>query len=294
MSIQVSATTLLGSLPFGQIIGGPLKAAVEAQALAAETTAAFIERVAFKDSGDVRNVTFLYQKGEDTIKMVVPLLVIIPIPFIRIDDISIDFLASISAETTTANTTTTGVVKTETTIKKAQASAGFFFGSASGSVDVNASVSSKRDSTSSRESRYNVEYTMSISCHAVQDDIPAGMSAVLSILRTDLQSKTLGKIEIEKGVSFAADGTSIGAIGITALKADGNPLAGEMLEITSDDLVLEFPSSTAFTDTAGKAVFHIRAADLGVTGGTGVFRISDFAVSNDEAVGSGKVFLRGT
>ena len=39
------ATSALQSIPFGSIIGGPLKACVEAQALAAKTTWEFIQNV---------------------------------------------------------------------------------------------------------------------------------------------------------------------------------------------------------------------------------------------------------
>jgi len=47
---QSAASVGLGqlqSLPFKNIIGGPLTAAIEAQALAAETTVRFIERIGF-------------------------------------------------------------------------------------------------------------------------------------------------------------------------------------------------------------------------------------------------------
>ena len=39
------ATSALQAIPFGSIIGGPLKACVEAQALAAKTTWEFIQNV---------------------------------------------------------------------------------------------------------------------------------------------------------------------------------------------------------------------------------------------------------
>src|SRR3712207_2572008 len=40
-----AATSALQAIPFGNLIGGPLKAAIEAQALAAQSTAEFITRV---------------------------------------------------------------------------------------------------------------------------------------------------------------------------------------------------------------------------------------------------------
>ena len=51
MALDQSAAAVglgqLQSLPFKNIIGGPLTAAIDAQALAAETTVRFIERIGF-------------------------------------------------------------------------------------------------------------------------------------------------------------------------------------------------------------------------------------------------------
>src|SRR5262245_7438927 len=99
----------LRQIPFAHLIGAPMKAAIEAQALAAQTTIDFIHKVGFKqpraqdsdplmsdteenaDFGELRNVTFTYDKkdetdGEDaTFSLTVPLLAVVPIPYIRID-----------------------------------------------------------------------------------------------------------------------------------------------------------------------------------------------------------------
>ena len=111
------------SLPFGNIIGAPLRAAIEAQSVASKATVDFIQTVGFKpkdpetdpfafkeneeekdaDMGDLRYVTFLYQvKGADGIEtdasLRVPVLTIVPIPFLRIDEMTIDFMAKITEE----------------------------------------------------------------------------------------------------------------------------------------------------------------------------------------------------
>ena len=44
-SASQTATNALQAIPFGTIIGGPLKACIEAQALAAQTTWEFIQNV---------------------------------------------------------------------------------------------------------------------------------------------------------------------------------------------------------------------------------------------------------
>ena len=121
------ATDTLTALPFGAVIGGPLKAAIEAQALAARTTIEFIERVGFEPPapntpdpfdvafvdketeaqkiaksslGPVRNVTFSYESVKadgtvDKVSLTVPILTIVPIPYIRIDELTINFIAKI-------------------------------------------------------------------------------------------------------------------------------------------------------------------------------------------------------
>jgi hypothetical protein len=53
-------------------------------------------------------------------------------------------------------------------------------------AEMSASVSSKKDSSSTRDSRYSVEYTMDINVHAVQDDMPAGLAKVLGLLNESM------------------------------------------------------------------------------------------------------------
>jgi hypothetical protein len=52
---------------------------------------------------------------------------------------------------------------------------------------MSASISSKKDSSATRDSRYSVEYTMDINVHAVQDDIPAGLAKVLGLLNESME-----------------------------------------------------------------------------------------------------------
>jgi hypothetical protein len=177
----------LSAIPFGSLIGGPLIAAVEAQAKAAMTTVDFINAVGFDEDQTgkkVRNVTFSYVTGRDRNNqdiqstLDVPLLSIVPIPFLRIENMDIHFKASISQSMETKEseaTTTAGEVKTT--------AGGGFLG---WKAEMSASVSSKKDSSSTRDSRYSVEYTMDINVHAVQDDIPAGLAKVLGLLNESM------------------------------------------------------------------------------------------------------------
>ena len=98
----------LSQIPFAHLIGAPMKAAIEAQALAAQSTIEFIHKVGFQqpsgggndllftnpandaDAGTLRSVSFLYKKKdengvESNFELTVPLLSITPIPYIRIE-----------------------------------------------------------------------------------------------------------------------------------------------------------------------------------------------------------------
>ncbi|WP_317933234.1 DUF2589 domain-containing protein [Halioxenophilus sp. WMMB6] len=183
------ATKALNSIPFGTLIGGPMNAAVEAQAKAAMTTVDFINAVGFTDGQggkqEVTNITFTVKKGESTTDIKVPLLTIVPIPFLRIDDMTINFKANITqseeSEDKSSATQNWGV--------NAKASAGWLWGKAS----MSASYSSKKDSSSTRDSKYSVEHTVDVTVHAVQDDVPGGLARILNILTKTIEEPTPGK-----------------------------------------------------------------------------------------------------
>ena len=101
------ATSALQAIPFGSIIGGPLKACVEAQALAAKTTWEFIQNVGINvnpETGEKTavNVSFSFIQGGRLVQLNIPLLTIVPIPYIAIREVDINFKANISASSSSA------------------------------------------------------------------------------------------------------------------------------------------------------------------------------------------------
>ncbi|GMQ28706.1 DUF2589 domain-containing protein [Algoriphagus confluentis] len=91
------------------LLGAPLAAVVQAEAIAAKATAEFIQEVGFsktstsseEDFGEVRNIIFSYQKVEadgssKTAKIAVPLLTIIPIPSLKVAEAEIEFDLALS------------------------------------------------------------------------------------------------------------------------------------------------------------------------------------------------------
>ena len=199
-SIQDKSIDLMNKVPFGAIIGSPLKAAVEAQAAAAIACADFIQKVGFTkdDKGNlsITNVDLILERqtaapvgaggpggpaATTTAKfsMSVPLLSILPIPFIRIESLTANFKVAISA----IDERSQSEKNTLDLDGKLDATVGW------GPLKVGASgsISSKKDSTATNTSKYSVEQTMDISLHAVQDDLPAGLAKLLDILKDEIK-----------------------------------------------------------------------------------------------------------
>lgn len=209
---QLEATSLLSQIPLGALIGAPLKAAVDAQAAAALACYDFITAIGFENeptldangekvplrkagqpvlkpdgqpvyqqTGKVRDIKFQFERQDATdpdktekVSITVPLLTIMPLPFIRIESMTVNFKTSISAVDTHAQTDTSG----QNTDLKADAAGGWGLLK----LTVGGAISSKKDSTATNTSKYSVEHTMDISLHAVQDDMPAGLAKILSIM----------------------------------------------------------------------------------------------------------------
>ncbi len=173
----------LSQLDFKDIIGGPLVAVVNAQAMAANTTTNFIQSFAFtKDNPPkLQAVSFdfsqvLQNKNlgglSDYTEIKVPLLTIIPIPYIRVEDMSINF--NVQLHSTSSNSFSNDFAIT------ASASANWF-------VSLSVTVTDKN--TYQFGSVVDDTYSMQVSVHAVQDQMPGGMSQVLSLFTNIIQSQ---------------------------------------------------------------------------------------------------------
>ncbi|MFI1486663.1 DUF2589 domain-containing protein [Streptomyces sp. NPDC020747] len=189
----------LSSLNFESLIGGPMVAAVHAQVQSALATVNFVKQVGFRQppaggvtpgdttTGEPATVTFSYKKqvaaadgngvDEKPASLTVPLLSILPIPYLRIDEVNIDFLAKIDS---------VQFRQVDEQIKvgvdaDAQASWGW------GSARIKASFAYQRDTKEgSKDTR---SYSMGVKARAVQEELPGGMAKVLGILESMIQEK---------------------------------------------------------------------------------------------------------
>ena len=194
------ATNALQAIPFSSMIGGPLKACIEAQAMAAKTTWDFIQEVGLNTNPETGeksavNVAFTFIQGGRMVQLNVPLLTIVPIPYIAIHSIDINFKANISASSSSVSE------NNESTEMGGDASvtAGIAIGPFHMDATLNANYSSKKDSKATEESKYSVEYTMDIAVKAGQDSMPAGLAKVLELLGNSLDvSDPNGILEVNK------------------------------------------------------------------------------------------------
>ncbi len=112
-----------------------------------------------------------------TMQLEVPILALLPIPYIRIEDVTIDFNAKInSMEYQKVDTS----IKIDANLEVRQRWP-------SGSVKLNVSAAYQRNT----QQGLNVERTYSLAVHikAVQDEMPAGMEKVLSILENAIHAQ---------------------------------------------------------------------------------------------------------
>lgn len=118
-------------------------------------------------------VPAVYQTQE----LQVPMLTMLPIPFIRVEDVTIDFNAKINS---------VEYQKTDTNLKidaALEAKAGWLWGSAK----LNASTSFQK--TTQQGNTVDRTYSMAVHIHAAQDEMPAGMEKLLGILEGAITSK---------------------------------------------------------------------------------------------------------
>ena len=187
-SLSQQTANSLQSLPFGSIIGAPLKACIEAQAMAAQTSWKFIEEVGLltdpqTGEKEVVNVSFIFKHQGQTSQVSIPLLTIVPVPYLAVKTVDINFKANITASKATEVSEKTTTEDEGNLTAKGKLKLGVF----SLNTQFQASYSSKKDSKSTQESRYSVEYTMDVAIKAAQDDMPAGLAKMLEILDKGLE-----------------------------------------------------------------------------------------------------------
>lgn len=174
-------------LDMGALIGGPLKAACDAQIMMAKATSDFIQNVGL-DAADangvrkVRTVDFSFERpatlesgegiGTEKVSLSVPLLSIVKVPTLAVDDVNVTFDMEVKSSTKSE--------KTSDKKGELDAKMGLKVGPFTANVSIKGSIAAHESNTRSSDNsaKYHVEV------HAKDTGMPEGLAKVLDILAT--------------------------------------------------------------------------------------------------------------
>ncbi|MCL2252362.1 MAG: DUF2589 domain-containing protein [Treponema sp.] len=162
-------------LDMKNLIGGPLTAAAEANLLLARTTAGFINEVGFDVDKKARSVQFKFNKQEPTedgnmivqeMSVEVPILAIVPIPNLQIDEVNVLFDMEVKQ-----------CEKSESSLS---GSGSFSAKAKFGPISVNISGSVSSHSSNTRSSDNSAKYHVDV--RATNHGTPEGLARVLDMM----------------------------------------------------------------------------------------------------------------
>ena len=182
MDVANKSIGTLQGLPFDNLIGGPLSACIQAQNDAAMTSINFINNVCLnedKETGEKSAVyvSFSFIQNGRKVVINVPMIAIVPIPYIAINSIDISFKATVNGVESESSSTETEYESKGN--KKSTRKTGLF---RKKTTTINSTFSTKRDSKSTQDSKFSVEATIDVAVHAGQESMPAGMAKILEML----------------------------------------------------------------------------------------------------------------
>ncbi len=172
-------------LPMEQLIGAPLTAAADASLKLANSTADFINRVGFDSKGNLRSVAFKYEKRSmnedgtsnlDEMKVEVPMLAIVPIPNLQVDEVNILFDMEVKQSEKSESSLDVGA--------SLNATARF----AGVKVSVSGSVSVHQGNT--RSSDNSAKYHVDV--RATNHGVPEGLARVLDMMAANVAPSLVG------------------------------------------------------------------------------------------------------
>lgn len=172
-------------LNMDQLIGAPLRAAADASTQLAHSTAEFINKVGFDNTGKVRTVAFGYQSRSvnedgtsniDEMKVAVPLLSIVPIPNLQVDEINVLFDMEVKQSERTESSMDLGASLS------GSARIGFI------KVNVTGSVSAHQSNT--RSSDNSAKYHVDV--RATNHGTPEGLARVLDMMAANVAPMLVG------------------------------------------------------------------------------------------------------
>lgn len=198
----MAITEQFSGLRMDQLIGGPLAAAADASINLANSTADFINKVGFDKEGKVRTAAFMYQKRSanddgtinvDEMKVDVPMLAIVPIPNLQLDEINVLFDMEVKESSKEESATDLSASVTGT------ANFGIVKVSISGSVSSHSSNTRSTDNSA----KYHVDV------RATNHGMPEGLARVLDMMAASISPSLVASTPKDaNGQDLSADAKS--------------------------------------------------------------------------------------
>ncbi len=205
---KVSIGAELTSLPLGQMLSGPLMAAIEAQALSAVHTADFITSVGLNEDGEVITLPFKFNNSvtdpatgdvlERETELSVPLLSIVEPPHLAINDLSVSFefkIRDVMSKKTQAKYSSKWGTEASTTGTVTGSAGGGLLGwlgapkgegTSTTSVKTNFNVSATYQQSARHDTDRSATLKMTMNA---QQRVPEGFIRVLSILNDSIKAQ---------------------------------------------------------------------------------------------------------
>ncbi len=196
-----------------QLIGGPLSAAADASTQLAYSTAEFITTVGFEKGGKLRTVEFGYQKRSmnedgtsnlDEMKVAVPILAIVPIPNLQVDEVNILFDMEVKESEKSESSMDLG----------ATVSGGLNFGIFKVRVSGSVSAHSSNTRSSDNSAKYHVDV------RATNHGTPEGLARVLDMMAANVAPMLVGSTLKDGNGQSLSEKARIKAENLKALRQD--------------------------------------------------------------------------
>mmetsp|Transcript_126303 Transcript_126303/g.178252 ORF Transcript_126303/g.178252 Transcript_126303/m.178252 type:complete len:214 (-) Transcript_126303:45-686(-) len=180
----------LNSLDFRNIIGGPLRAVIDAQAASALATVDFITKVGMAKDGDdfkANMVSFDYEQpsgnGSDTTTNTVnvPFLTMLPLPYIEVTTFVLDFQVKLDSMTKTSADLTDTLQGDDP-----DSTVSVYGGS---SFSMKTSLSAQENTQERGESQK--AFSLSVRVEAANAQLPAGTQRIMDILEGAVRTEVL-------------------------------------------------------------------------------------------------------
>lgn len=211
----------INNLNFDQILGAPMEAAIKAQARSAVVTCQWIDtltggaiskassqlgggngsaasggsegalpgvQLSVSTKGSSSSATGQQSSGLE-LDINVPLLALVPVPYLRVDSLNVNFNVQLNnnGNNTNTDTSTKGVT--------AGGSTGGLLADLLSPITINGNYSDQ--DVQSGNDTITEQYTMNVTLNCVQDAIPQGMATVLNIFSSLVQQAAAGQIQAQ-------------------------------------------------------------------------------------------------